>query len=297
MPDDWALGRDQVNYLRKFSDTEVNYGKYQTIFRNKMILKAISVGDRILRLFQKLLYPPRCVCCDVLLGGLEDGCCPECAANLPRILGPVCMKCGKPVGSDEEEYCEDCRQYRHTFDRGIAVFTYTGSLRQSVYRMKRQNRRDYLPFYAKEMVHTLQPVLSGWRPEVLMPIPMHRRKKRRRGYNQAELLAEEISRLTGIPVLKDALYCTRLNSDQKMLGRKERRKNLKGSFAGSEEQLKQFTRILIVDDVYTTGSTMDEAADVLKQAGIKQIFFAVLCTGKGKRQYAQEKSCDIINFK
>ena len=132
------------------------------------------------------------------------------------------------------------------------------------------------------MTGVLQTVLSVWRPEILIPVPMHRRKKRCRGYNQAELLAEEISRLTGIRAEKNVLRCTRMHSEQKMLSRKDRRKNLKGCFAVSEECQKQFARVLLVDDVYTTGSTLDEIADVLKRAGVKQIFFVVLCIGKGK---------------
>ena len=108
------------------------------------------------------------------------------------------------------------------------------------------------------------------------------KEKRCRGYNQAELLAEEISRLTGIRAEKNVLRCTRMHSEQKMLSRKDRRKNLKGCFAVSEECQKQFARVLLVDDVYTTGSTLDEIADVLKRAGVKQIFFVVLCIGKGK---------------
>jgi len=268
--------------LKKIRISEGKNKKYQKILQNKTILQMFTGVNQVLRIIQKLLYPPRCVCCDALLGRLEDGCCPQCDARLPRILGPVCMKCGKPVVSNEKEYCDDCRKYAHIFDRGIAAFTYTGSLRRSVYRMKRQNRRDYLSFYAKEMTGVLQTVLSVWRPEILIPVPMHRRKKRCRGYNQAELLAEEISRLTGIRAEKNVLRCTRMHSEQKMLSRKDRRKNLKGCFAVSEECQKQFARVLLVDDVYTTGSTLDEIADVLKRAGVKQIFFVVLCIGKGK---------------
>lgn len=123
--------------MKKIRISEEKNKKYQKILQNKTILQMFTGVNQVLRIIQKLLYPPRCVCCDALLGRLEDGCCPQCDARLPRILGPVCMKCGKPVVSNEKEYCDDCRKYAHIFDRGIAAFTYTGSLRRSVYRMKR----------------------------------------------------------------------------------------------------------------------------------------------------------------
>ncbi|MDO4321252.1 MAG: ComF family protein [Lachnospiraceae bacterium] len=229
-----------------------------------------------------LLYPPRCVCCDRILGVREGGCCSECAARLPWISGPSCMKCGKPVETQEQEYCEDCRRYPHEFDRGAAAFTYTGMMRRSVYRMKHENRRDYLSFYAEAMVHALAGELMRWRPEVIIPVPMHPRKRRRRGYNQSELLAEHISRLTGIPMRKDLLRCVKLTSSQKLLDRKARMQNLKGSIEASEN-FPKLRSVLLVDDVYTTGSTMDEMAGVLKRAGAEHVFFVVLCSGKGKK--------------
>lgn len=229
-----------------------------------------------------LLYPPRCVCCDKILSISAKGCCPDCEKKLPRITGPSCMKCGKPVAGQEDEYCEDCRKYPHEFDRGRAAFTYTGAIRRSVYRMKHDNRRDYMPFFAEEMVQAMAAELPRWKPEVILPVPMHPRKKRRRGYNQSELLAEHISRLTGIPVRKDILRCVKQTADQKSLNRKERMKNLEGSMAVDREVF-TFKRVLLVDDVYTTGSTMDEAAKVLKGAGAERVFFIVLCSGKGKK--------------
>lgn len=228
-----------------------------------------------------LLYPPRCVCCDALLPMRAGGWCAPCEARLPRITGAVCLKCGKRVESQEQEYCSDCRKYRHTFDEGRAAFLYTGALRHSVYRMKKENRRDYVPFYAEEIVRALEKQLGRWQPQAVVPIPMHPRKRRRRGYNQSELLARCVSDMTGIPLKKNALRCVRRTEAQKTLDRTARRQNLKGSMEATDEA-RGLRRILLIDDVYTTGSTMDEAAAVLKEAGAEHVFFGVLCTGKGK---------------
>lgn len=210
-----------------------------------------------------------------------DHCCPDCRKKLPWIQGAHCMKCGKPV-LREEEYCDDCRKQHHLFTQGAAAFTYSGGLPDALFRMKFRNRRDYLDFFADAMVWSSRSKLRLWRPQVIVPVPMHWRKKGRRGYNQAELLAERISRRTGIPMGKKLIRCVRMASEQKRLSRRERQKNLRDSFQ-IRQSLQGLERVLIVDDVYTTGSTVDELARVLKKAGAKDVYFLVLCTGKGKK--------------
>ncbi|MCD8338467.1 MAG: ComF family protein [Lachnospiraceae bacterium] len=248
-------------------------------------------AGKISRMAVRLLYPPRCPLCDRVRPLKESPfslVCGDCRGKLPWVTEPACMKCGKPVGSPEREFCEDCERMRHLFDQGRAAFTYSGSMRKSVYRMKFQNRRDYLDFYAEAMVRASEGYLSYWQPEVTVPIPMHWKKRAARGYNQAELLAERISCLTGIPCERKLLRCVRYTGDQKKLSRNERLQNLRGSFEVSMPPKRR--RILLVDDVYTTGSTMDEAAGVLRAAGARQLFFLVLCTGKGKKSLHDTKS-------
>ncbi|MCD7820469.1 MAG: ComF family protein [Lachnospiraceae bacterium] len=270
----------------------INYEKLKTTAQ-----KAGETG-------MKLLYPQRCPFCDCILTGRQKDrkqVCEKCREKLPWVTEPACMKCGKPVESPEKEFCEDCSRTKHLFDRGRAAFTYTGLVRGSVYRMKFQNRRDYLDFYAEAIVCVGGKYLRIWRPEVIVPIPMHWRKRAARGYNQSELLAGKISRITGIPCERKLLRCGRFTGSQKELGRRERTKNLRGSFFVSPEKKaglinsgrenrKLPSSVLLVDDVYTTGSTMDEAARALREAGVRQIFFFVLCTGKGKKSLHEPKS-------
>lgn len=115
---------------------------------------------------------------------------------------------------------------------------------------------------------------------MILPVPIHWRKRGRRGFNQSELLAEELGKMLNIPVRKDLLRCRRMTAAQKTLGRKERQQNLRGSFVPNGP-IQGLRRVLIVDDIYTTGSTMDEIARVLKKAGVDEVYFAVLCTGQG----------------
>ncbi len=239
----------------------------------------ICIGERLLN----LLYPPRCPLCDQILTGKDGLCCRKCEKDLPWISGPTCMKCGKMIAEEEEEFCDDCRRYHHRFDRGTAAFAYTGQLRHSIYRMKAENRRDYLDFYADAMVRALKPYLGRWKPECIVAIPMHWQKKWKRGYNQSELLAKKIAERTGILLERSWVYCCKKTKEQKKLGRKERENNLSGCFAFRQPE-KRFRRVLIVDDIYTTGSTMDELAALLKEQGTQEIYFVVLCIGKGKKR-------------
>ncbi|MCD7954878.1 MAG: ComF family protein [Lachnospiraceae bacterium] len=258
------------------------------MYKKKNLIRSTQ---KICETAAKWLYPPRCPCCDKIrpIGVSDLECvCEDCGGRLPWVREPACMLCGKPLDSHRAEVCRDCGRTRHLFDCGRAAFTYSGKIRHSVYRMKFQNRRDYLDFFAAAMCLALEPYLCAWQPEILVPIPMHARKRAVRGYNQAELLAERISRRTGIPCEKNLLRCVRYTGNQKELDRIGRLKNLRGSFAlnVSREGMPQTygsgalpERVLLVDDVYTTGSTMDEAARALKSAGVRQVYFIVLCTG------------------
>lgn len=254
---------------KKIKITSENWLEYTKICGKKLLV---------------LLYPQRCPFCDEVLGREEkkELCCSSCREKLPWVKGPVCMKCGKPVGSAEAEYCPDCQKSHHIFDQGAAVFTYSGCMPGSIYRLKASNRRDYIDFFAAAMKRQSGKYLKRWQPQVILTVPMHPRKRAARGYNQAELLAERFGELTGIPVDQNILCCIRKTKVQKSLGRSARQKNLRGSFV-VQKDLGNLRRVLVIDDVYTTGSTMDEIARTLKKAGVEQVYFWVLCTGRGKR--------------
>lgn len=221
-----------------------------------------------------ILYPPRCPLCDRIIPVGKDRVCGECRGELPWIIQPYCLKCGKMLDRSEKEYCDDCLKRAHDFTQGIAAFRYAGKMRDSVQRMKFSNRREYLDFYAEAMVWRAERWLFLWRPQRIIPVPMHWMKKNRRGFNQSELLAKKIGSLTGIPVMPHAVRKRKNTKDQKKLSGQERRTNLKNAFEVSED-LSDVQSVLVIDDVYTTGSTMDEISRVLKSAGVRNVFFLV----------------------
>lgn len=228
-----------------------------------------------------LLYPRRCPLCERILLAEEGNVCPDCRKRLPYAREPLCKRCGKPLDSWEREYCAECGERDRSFVCGRAAFIYEKEMRRSIHRMKFQNRREYLDFYAEEMVKAGKASIGRWQPRVLIPVPMHRKKARARGFDQSRLLAEKISRLTGIPVDSRNVARVRATRPQKDLDARERRENLRGAFRVREgAQIPE--PVLLIDDIYTTGTTLEAVSEALREHGIREIYFLTLSIGKGK---------------
>lgn len=244
-----------------------------------------------------LLFPRRCPVCGEIVPGisgvrggalppLENLICPECIDSLSPVRQPVCMRCGKEVTGSRTEYCPDCMRHPRSFDGGAALFHYNEAARRSMAAVKYKNRREYLDFYSQAMVSRYGKWLSHIRPDALVPVPVHPARRRKRGFNQAEELAERISLLTGIPVRADLLIRIRKTLPQKELNPAERLNNLRLAFAVSDfykihpDQLPE--RVVLADDIYTTGSTMEACTRVLKEAGVKQVYVMSVCIGTGR---------------
>ena len=150
----------------------------------------------------------------------------KCRTKAVPIRGPKCKTCGKPVASLETEYCPDCQEKTHFFTSGRAVFLYEKEIRKSVYQFKFHNKREYAGFYVSEMERVCGDEIRTWNPDVIIPIPMYKRKKRQRGYNQAEILAKCLGKRLQNPVDTKSLVRVRKTIPQKSLGRKEREINL-----------------------------------------------------------------------
>lgn len=224
-------------------------------------------------------YPPRCPVCDeVPEPGREI--CPGCRERAVRAAEPVCKRCGKPLESERGEYCRDCTGRKHQYRQGKAVFIYQEGIRQSLYRFKYGNRREYAGFYAREAARLYRKWVEKNSIEVIVPIPMYPAKQRRRGYNQAEVFARALGRELGLPVETGMVSRVRDTVPQKELNDRERRHNLKNAFQLAPDIVK-YSQILLVDDIYTTGSTVDAVAEVLLSAGVENIYFICISIGVG----------------
>lgn len=231
---------------------------------------------RILKKILDIFYPRRCPVCQKILEDQRRMICPKCEKELRPIGHPRCYKCGKPV--EKGEYCRDCQKRTHIFEQGRGIFIYDSRMRRSVTRYKYYGCREYGDFFAKAMYRYAQSELREWAPDLIVPVPIHRSKERKRGFNQAAWLAEKLGRYTGIPVDVDLVRKVMKTKSQKKLNALQRRKNLERAFCvtGSVRGL----NVLVVDDVYTTGSTIDAMAGCLKKKGAKNVYFLTACIGR-----------------
>ncbi|NCB91888.1 MAG: ComF family protein [Clostridia bacterium] len=227
------------------------------------------------------VYPRRCTFCDRVLGRHEKYLCNGCRSQIPvPIQEPRCKNCGKPLPSKEQEYCYDCSQHEHNYDYGRGIFMYQPPLKESLMRFKFKGRKEYGEFLGKLMCEYGKDFIRQVRPEVIIPVPVHKKKKNMRGYNQAEVLAKVISRGFSIPIRTDLVLRKKFTKAQKELDRKERKHNLERAFYAKKEA-GAYESVLVIDDIYTTGSTVDAIAGKLKKQGVKKVYFLSLCIGKG----------------
>lgn len=224
-----------------------------------------------------ILYPRRCPLCHQILKEQRALICGECAVNLQPIRQPYCGKCGRPVKEDEE-YCGDCKIIRHRFEEGRGIFLYQGKMKESLLKYKYYGHREYSDFYAAAICRYAEKEIGRWKPDAVVPVPLNKKKEKARGFNQAAALAEKVGAYFGIPVLLELVCKTGQTKSQKKLGAYARRRNLQEAF--DVTQRVDGMNLLVVDDVYTTGSTIDAMASCLKKNGAKNVYFLAVCIGQ-----------------
>lgn len=226
-----------------------------------------------------LIFPRRCPVCDRPVNPFGELICLSCEEKVHYLQAPFCMKCGKKIQKPNEAYCEDCKRIKHMYDKGYSLFEY-GSVAQSLYRFKYEGRREYGAYYGERMATLLGKEIRSLSPQAIVPVPVHITRKIERGYNQAEILAKELGKRLQIPVDKKLIKRVKKTVPQKELGPAERQNNLKNAFKIGYNDVKLDT-IVIIDDIYTTGSTIDAVSAELRKAGVKRIYFIALASGKG----------------
>lgn len=218
------------------------------------VRNAGDLGNRLL----DLLFPPRCITCS----GVGTWLCARCIERLPYIVGPICERCGLPLQRGLE--CPGCRRCPVKVNGIHSVLLFEGSARTAIHRLKYRNGRALAKPFGQLMA-------DGWdrcrlEVDVIVPVPLHARRLRQRGYNQAALLARELARHTGLPLYEEALSRVRHTASQMTLDAAARRDNVRGAFYCTDGQLRG-QRVLLIDDVCTTGATLDACADALRAAG------------------------------
>ncbi len=232
-----------------------------------------------------LLYPVRCPVCGEIVIPKEQMACKECKEKLIYIGEPRCKRCSKPIEEEEKEYCSDCERKKFHYERGYAIWVYNDLMKNSIAAYKYHSKKEYCKFYVHELLRLYRSVLLQLDLDAIIPVPIHRSKYLERGFNQAELLAEGIGRELKLPVITNLLVRNKKTLPQKKLSNKERLKNLSEAFAMNDQfsntGFTSIKKVLLVDDIYTTGSTIEACSYLLKSNGIDEVYFLVLCIGRG----------------
>ena len=214
------------------------------------------------------LFPPYCVGC-----GKEGAfICPPCCHSLLRIVPPICPRCGRPQASGI--LCPDCVRWQAAIDGIRSPFRFEGTMREAIHQLKYQNLRALAVPLAKMLREYL--IASPLDVDVLVPVPLHRKRLRERGYNQAKLLAQELTKLINKPVVDDILVRRRHTPPQaRTTTLEERTRNIAGAFACRDHSLRD-SRVLLIDDVATSGVTLNACAAVLKANGAAAVWGLVM---------------------
>lgn len=230
-----------------------------------------------------LLYPPHCLGCG---SSLADGrrysyLCETCREEVPRVESPSCEICSHPLHGaiDETFACVNCRGRKFHFRFAVARFRSRGVVRDLIHRFKYRGQYFIRHPLSEWLMEALEdPRLAGWEYDLLAPVPLHPARRRERGFNQSRVLAEGVSLRSGHPV-EDLLRRLRRTETQTHFDRASRMENLRNAFKVRNIDRVQGKRVLLIDDVLTTGSTLDECARVLRRAGAREVRAAVVARG------------------
>jgi ComF family protein len=211
-----------------------------------------------------LFFPRECIGCGEIGGFI----CNSCAKKLSRIYPPLCKRCGRPESSGR--YCHECwGKQNNRIDAVRSVFVFEGTIRTAIHELKYRNLRDISVNLGEYMAEYYRN--NGLKGDCLLPVPLHEKRIRERGYNQSELLAKEIARHVEVPVKGHLVTRMRNNMPQaRTSNADERRTNMENVFRCQSPEVAG-KNIIIIDDVCTSGNTLESCAAVLKGAGAKSV--------------------------
>lgn len=242
-----------------------------------------ALGRDLSRGFVQLVYPNTCWVCANFMPEPRAQVCNACLPRLTHDPFPTCPRCSSTVGPHValEDGCPECRGESFAFDGAFRMAPYEGVLREVVLRMKHRTGEDLAEVVAALWAQEMAPRLAPLGPDVVVPIPLHWLRRWRRGFNQSEILAAALSKQLARPCWKRALCRARWTEMQTAQpSGAARRENVKHAFEARRGKELQGKSILLVDDVLTTGATVNEAARALAVHKPRSIHVAMLAHGQ-----------------
>ncbi len=244
---------------------------FHEFFSCHFVLFVVKKQASLWRTLDAFLAPPICPLCRQELAA-GNGVCESCERALPQLPDDRCPLCGGARGqAGLLEICRQCAESGgHPWYRGVSAFPFQGLAREAIHRFKYQKQTFLAPFLAARMVEAWRKYGAPARPQLIVPVPLHWSRLWQRGFNQSALLAEFIGKGLQLPVCH-ALSRKRRTSQQAGLSREERGKNLKNAFHIRKAATIRNQSILLIDDVLTTGNTLQEAATILLKNGASEV--------------------------
>ncbi len=220
------------------------------------------------------ILPCRCICCGTIVED-ENGVCPDCFNKIHFISKPYCKICGTPFETTENvinNVCANClKDKKKLLDLQRSAFIYDDFSKKIILGLKFFDKTYYAPWLAKMMYRISQDIFAE-KPDLIIPVPLHNIRLFQRKYNQSALLAKELSKLSGIKTDFTSLKRCKNTIPQVNFSGKARVKNVKNAFVVTKNKNIKNKKIILIDDVFTTGSTIKECALVCKKAGASKIF-------------------------
>ncbi|ANA41458.1 MULTISPECIES: ComF family protein [Geobacter] len=233
----------------------------------------------IIRALLDILFPPLCHLCRAPIPGAEElHLCPACLARAKPIGSPLCTVCGVPFATEGgiDHRCGDCIVSPPPYEGARAAYLFEGPVQELVHRFKYGHRTHLRRPLALLAAERLTSFVAEAAPDLIIPVPLHRSRLRERGFNQAILMGELLARQWRIPLHRATLGRVRATPPQVGLTSAQRRENIRGAFAVPSPAALAGRRVLLLDDVFTTGSTIAECALVLRKAGAAAVHAATV---------------------
>ena len=220
------------------------------------------------------LFPPRCILCDEVLE--EKGyICSLCKEKELFMEEPSCKNCGRSILRQEESLCGNCKRHHFSFSGGMMLYQLTEEIEGAITELKYHGRKDKGLFFGMRAGERFQEKLKDLGIQGIIPVPIHKERRRKRGYNQAEIIGKGLEKQTGIPLYSDVLKRNKKTKALKDCSPAERLQNL-FSAMDCEELSEELKRILLVDDIFTTGATMEACSRKLLDAGAEEVYILAI---------------------